>query len=84
MVDEGPLTINSRDAYDVFLTYKHPSKGVVQNEYIFIKVDDRLYSFSLQDVTSMGEYIKMATAMLHMANTADFIGLEKVNKTVIH
>ena len=80
LIHEGPLTINGRDAYDVFLTYKHPSKGTIQNEYIFIKVDNRLYSFSLQDVTSMGEYIKMATAMLQMANTADFIGLEKVDK----
>jgi hypothetical protein len=57
LVDEDPLTINGKDAYDIFLTYKHPSKGMIQNEYIFIKVDDKLYSFSLQDTTSLGEYI---------------------------
>lgn len=81
VVAEGPLTVNGRDAYDVFLTYKHPGKGMVQNEYIFIKVDDRLYSFSLQDTTSLGEYIKMASIMLKMVNTVDFIGLERSIQT---
>jgi hypothetical protein len=80
LIAEGPLTINGRDAYDVFLKYEHPSKGTIQNEFIFIKVDNRLYSFSLQDVRSMGEYIKMASIMLKMANTAEFIELEKVDE----
>ena len=77
LISEGPITINDRHAYDVFLEYKHPNKGMIRNEHVFIEADNnnRLYSFALQGVVSLGEYIQMATVLLlRMANSAEFIG----------
>jgi hypothetical protein len=80
LIDEGPLTINGRHAYDVFLEYRHPSKGTVKNEYIFIEANNNgLYSFALQGAISLGEYIQMATVLLHMANSAEFVGFGQGN-----
>lgn len=72
LIDEGPLNINGRDAYEIYLTYKDPNKGMVTNEYIFIDANNRLYAFSLQGTTSIGEYIRMATSMLEMVYSAEF------------
>lgn len=86
LIDSGPLTINGKDAYDVFLTYKHPNKGILKNEYIFISADKRLYIFSLQDTISLGEYIKMASIMLNMVYSAQFIEFgtqTNLNKIVV-
>lgn len=83
LIDEGPLSINSRDAYEIYLTYKHPIKGMVTNEYIFIDADDKLFTFSLQDTVTLGEYIRMASAMLDMVYSAEFggSGLGKLEHT---
>ena len=56
LIDEGPLNINSKDAYDIFLTYNHPTRGMVNYEYIFLNANNRLYTFSLQDTVTLGEY----------------------------
>lgn len=72
LIDHEPLSINGRDAYDIFLSYKHPSKGTITNEYIFIDTGNKLYTFSLQDTITLGEYIRMATAMLEMVYSAEY------------
>jgi hypothetical protein len=72
LIDEGPININGRDAYEIFLTYRDPSKGMVTNEYIFIDANNRLYAFSLQGTTALGEYIRMVTSMLDMVYSAEF------------
>lgn len=72
LIDEGPLNINGRDAYEIYLTYRDPAKGMVTNEYIFIEANERIYAFSLQGTTTLGEYIRMFTSMLDMVYSAEF------------
>jgi hypothetical protein len=81
LIDQGSLDINGRDAYEIYLTYKDPRKGMVTNEYIFIAATDRLYAFSLQGTTTLGEYIRMATSMLDMVYSAKFDILESESRS---
>jgi hypothetical protein len=83
LIDYEPLNINGRDAYDIFLSYKHPSKGMMTNEYIFIDTGDKLYTFSLQDTTTLGEYIRMATAMLEMVYSVEYTDSDRSVDTAL-